>query len=106
MFILALAHSSLLLFVINLGVGINVLKNCPQPRVKLLFFKVGLCCFRQTSTDTTIPGPCQATFTGGDQQIWRPSSLWGRVSFTLPSLCISQLVTSAPLPFGVIKKGN
>lgn len=106
MFILALAHSSLFPFVISLGVGIDVLKNCLRPRVKLLFFKVGLCCFCQTSADTTILGSCQATFTGRDQWIWSPSSLWGRISPRLPSLCIPQLLISAPLPFGFIKIGN
>lgn len=87
LFILALAHGSLFPFVINFGMGINVLKNCPRTRVKLLFLKVGLCCFCQESADTTILGSCQATFTGRDQWIWSPSSLWGRVSLRLSLLC-------------------
>lgn len=60
MFILALDHSSLFPVVMNLRVGISVLKNYLRPTVT--FLQSGL-----TSGDTAILGSGQATFSGRDR---------------------------------------
>lgn len=83
MFVLALDHSSLFPAVMNLRVGINVLKNYRRPRVTLL--QCSLCCPARRLGDTAVPGAGQAACLGQDRR-GAVTADHGGGSFSLPTL--------------------